>query len=298
VFFDKDPATLSLLEDEIAANYSPDFAAYFVDDIDSFRWGMTNGTPCLGSEPWSEPATSNAYGTMLRSVRVDVRGHVVVPRIIMNGLSQYADRPAMWTVPLNTLRGSNVIGGMCEGCYGDNTPDTLKRGDEWQGDVEIEIATVKQRKIYWDYVRYIANDPAARLYTFASFMLAWDPDYTLYQTAYKTNTVGQLHVTPETQLVAHNPRKRDIDAVAKLRDSSSNFVREYQDCYYRRQSIGPCAFVVNSDSSAHQAPRFSTEYRHTVALSGGMVLEGGSVSLQGPPMPATIPPVTGWILTR
>ncbi|MGH7683179.1 MAG: hypothetical protein ACREMT_02440 [Vulcanimicrobiaceae bacterium] len=294
--------TLDLLDDEIAYNYSSAYAAYFVDDVDSFRWGMQNGPPCRGTPatPWAEPSASIAYAALLASVRVRVGSREVAPKIIINGLNQYADKPAMHAFPLNTLRPANVIGGMCEGCFADNTPDTLKSGAEWQDDLDLEIKTVRMHKIFWDYVRYIANDPKARLYTYASFMLAWDPDYTLYQTAYKPNSAGQLHVTPETQLVAHDPVKRGFDSVDALRDGDGDgtYVREYRNCSYRGQPIGSCAFVVNSDSAAHRAPRLSLEYRHTLTVEGGMVLEGGRASLVGPQMPATIPAMTGFVLTR
>lgn len=292
------PHTLGLLNDEISYNYDPAFSAYFVDDVDALRWGMLNGPPCREGRSWSEPSASIAYASLLASVRVNAGGREIVPKIIMNGLSQYTDKPELHTVPLNTLRPANVIGGMCEGCFGDNSPDNLKTGVEWQGDADLEIKTVRLRKIYWDYVRYIANDPHARLFTYASFMLAWDPEYTIYQTAYKPNSAGQLHVTPETQFVAHDPVKRGFDSIEALRDRGGTYVREYRECYYRARPVGACAFVVNSDSNAHTAPRLSREYRHTMMVSGGMVLEGGSVSLDAPPMPSTIPPMTGMVLTR
>ena len=294
------PETLSLLDDELAHAYSPAFSAYFLDDVDAFRWGMTNGFPCRGNPPapWSEPSASYAYGALLGGVRIGAGDRSIAPNIIMNGLSQYADRPAMHAIPLNVMRAANVIGGMCEGCLADNSPDKLKGGEEWQDDVDLEIKTVRMHKIFWDYVRYLANDPHARLYTFASFMLAWDPRYTVYQTAYQPVTAGQLHVTPETQLVAHDPIKGGYDSVSGLRDGEGTYVREYRQCYYRQNAIGACAFVVNSDSGAHPAPLLAQRYGHTMTVEGGMVLEGGHVSLDGPAMPQTVPGMTGFVLTR
>ena len=293
------PATLGLLENEMTYRYSPLFTAYFVDDIDAFRWGMS-AMPCTGNppHPWTEPATAKAYATLLAGVRIEASGKTIVPDIIMNGLSQYADKPAMHTVPLETLTPSNVLGGMCEGCFGDNTPDAVKTSAEWQDDADLEIKTVRMHKIYWDYVRYIADNPGARLYTYASFMLAWDPRYTIYQTAYKPNTPGTLHVTPETQFVAHEPLKSGFDSIDALRDAGGTYVREYRACYDRGVPVGPCAFVVNSETSPRPAPRLEQSYRHTMRLSGGMVLEGGTVALDGPAMPPTIPATTAFVLTR
>lgn len=290
--------TVKLLDQEITYEYDPAFTAYFVDDIDTFRW-VKNGPPCDGNPPapWSEPAAAQAYASMLGSARIDIKGRSIVPFIIVNALSVYADKPALHASPLAVLTPPNVLGGMCEDCYGSNTPDALKGGSEWQDDEDMEIRTVRMHKIFWDYVRYIGNVPAARIYTFASFMLAWDPHYTVYQTAYKPNAPGQLHITPETGIVAHDPVK-DIRGVNDLRDSGGTYVREYRRCYYRSAAIGPCAFVVNSDQEPHAGPKLGFASRHTIAVHGGMVLEGGTVSADGPQMPATIPPLTAFIATR
>jgi len=292
------PETVKLLDQEITYEYDPAFTAYFVDDIDAYRW-VANGPPCDGTPPtpWHEPAAAESYAAMLGAARIEEGGHTIVPFIIVNALSVFADKPDLHRSPLAVLTPANVLGGMCEDCYGSNTPDALKGGVEWQDDEDLEIRTIQLHKIFWDYVRYIGNVPAARIYTFASFMLAWDPHYSIYQTAYKPTTPGQLHVTPETGIVAHDPTVQ-VKSIGELRDVGGTYVREYRRCYYRRVPIGACAFVVNSDSVAHPAPRFAASFRHTIALHGGMVLEGGTVSANGPQMPATVPPLSAFILTR
>jgi hypothetical protein len=294
------PETLRLLDEELDYRYDPAYNVYFFDDVDAFRWELANGPPCTGRPPapWAEPATAKAYATLLSSVRIEETGRAFVPKIVFNGLSAYADKPAMHVMPLYVLAAPNVIGGMCEGCYGDNSPDTLKSGSEWRDDLDLEIKTIHLHKVFWDYVRYIADDPHARLYTFASFMLAWDPEYSVYQTAYKPRVAGQLHVTPETGIVAYDPVKTDIVSVYDLRDPGGTYAREYRRCYYRRTPIGPCAFVVNSDALPHPRPKLAFTYHHTVEVRGGMVLEGGSLSTRGPEAPAAIPPTSGFILTR
>ena len=291
------PETARLLEEELNYAYDPSYTAYFMDDVDAFRWGIANGTPCAGNTPWTEPATAQAYAALLGRLQITGAAGAITPRIIINGLSEYADKPGAHVVPLYALAARNVIGGMCEGCFADNSPNALKSGAEWQDDLDLEIRTVRMHKIFWDYVRYGPNDAHARLYTFASFMLAWNPDYTIYQTAYKTDSPGQLHVTPETGLVAHDPTRRPSNA-RELQDPDGTFVREYKSCYYRREPIGPCAFVVNSDAVPHRRPRLEHEFGHTVEVHGGMVLEGGTISLRGPKVPDEIPPQTGQVLTR
>jgi hypothetical protein len=285
--------TLDLIEDEMRNVYNPVFTAYFMDDVDTTRYGITNGPPCTGGVPWTEPASADAYAGLIGAIRLDG----ATPKIIINGLSQWADKPAMHLIPLHLLSPANVLGGMCEGCYGDNSPDKVKSGAEWQGDLDLEIRTIRMHKIFWDYVRYLANDPQARLFTFASFMLAWDPQYSIYQTAYKPDNPGQLHVTPETGIVALDPLHA-ADSIEQLRDAGGTYFREDRQCYYRGASIGACAFVVNSDAVPHPRPHLSLDYRGTATVHGGMVLEGGEVSTHGASVPDQIPPASGWILTH
>jgi hypothetical protein len=294
------PETVQVLNWSLDHWYGSAYTSYFFDDVDAFRWDLANGPPCTGNPPvpWSEPATSKAYAKLLASVRLTATGRAIVPKIVLNGLSAYFDKPPQHLMPLYALAPPNVIGGMCESCYAQNTPDALRGGLQWQDGVDIEIKTIQLRKIFWDYDKYIRNDPDARLYTFASFMLAWDPEYSIYQTAYKPQTPGQLHVTPETGIVAYDPIKTDIVTVYDLRDPGGTFFREYRKCYYRASPIGPCAFVVNSDTSPERPPKLSFTYRHTVEVSGGMVLEGGKLSTQGPEPPLIIPPMRGFIFTR
>jgi len=291
--------TLDLIEDELRNVYNPVFTAYFMDDVDTMRYGITNGPPCGGNPPgpWTEPNSAEAYAKLIGAVRLDADGRALTPKIVINGLSQYADKPSMYLVPLQLLTPQDVIGGMCEGCFGDNKPDKLKSGTEWQNDLDLEIRTIKMHKIFWDYVRYLGNDPQARLFTFASFMLAWDPQYSIYQTAYQPESPGQLHVTPETGIVANEPL-RPIEAIGQLRDPGGTYVREYRQCFYRSAAMGPCAFVVNSDAVPHAHPHLSPDYRNAVSVHGGMVLEGGTVSTRGTSAPDQIPPMSGWILTR
>ena len=294
------PGTLQLFDDELTYRYDPAYTAYFIDDVDDYKYGLQNGPPCVGEPPqmWREPDTARAYAALLRDARARVGGGTIAPPLIFNGLSDYAGVPELHAVPLVLFDVSNVIGGMCEGCLGDNSPDKLAGGAEWRDDEDLELQTIRRRKIFWDYVRYIANQPAARLYTFASFMLTWHSRYTVYQTAYAPNAAGGLHVTPETGIVAREPRKQ-IESVDALRAEGGAYVREYRACYYRGRPLGGCAFIVNSDANASlPRPRLEGDYRHTVVLSGGMVLEGGTVSVEGPPLPERLAPLSAAIAVR
>jgi len=289
---------LGLLADELTYRYDPNYTAYFIDDVDAYKYGLKNGPPCNANQPWREPETTEENASLLRRVRIDVHGTQIAPILIVNGLADYASDPALHAAPLGLLDVPNVIGGMCEGCFADNTPDKLASGAEWQDDADLEIRTIRMHKIFWDYVRYIDDNAAARIYTFASFMLAWDPSYSVYQTAYAPLSRGQLHVTPETGIVAYQPLK-PIASVEQLRDAGGTYFREYRACYYRAKPLGGCAFVVNSDSSAHAIPALSQRYAHAVSIrNNAMVLEGGSVSFDDAFSNHSLSPLSAIIVTH
>ena len=113
--------TRQLLDEELAYRYDPAYTVYFLDDVDAIRWEVANGPMCTGNppSPFSEPAVAKAYADLLGALRIDVAGKTIVPKIVLNGLSEYDDKPALHVTPLYALTPPNVIGGMCEGCYAD-----------------------------------------------------------------------------------------------------------------------------------------------------------------------------------
>jgi hypothetical protein len=67
------------------------------------------------------------------------------------------------------------------------------------------------------------------------------------------------------------------------------FAREYRACYIQGKLVGKCAAVVNSQHSG--TPRsfpWPRKYRHTLVLTGGGVLDGGTIATNGPPPPASL----------
>lgn len=83
----------------------------------------------------------------------------------------------------------NVLGGMCESCYLNNAG--VVSGTNWQRQEQGEIASIQAHKIFWAYARNTtaansSTGQALRMYGYASFLLTYDPQYTMYQTALYT----------------------------------------------------------------------------------------------------------------
>ena len=70
-------------------------------------------------------------------------------------------------------------------------------------------------------------------------------------------------------------------------------MREFGACYYRGVNKGKCAVVVNPGTSTVTVP--TTAYSHSLTLSGGGVLDGGSVGFSGS-RPSSLAPGSGAIL--
>lgn len=64
--------------------------------------------------------------------------------------------------------------------------------------------------------------------------------------------------------------------------------REFGDCYNRGVSFGPCAAIVNTNSSpvTVQASWLKQSYGHEITFNGGDVQSGGSLNLTGAPFVA------------
>ena len=108
-------------------------------------------------------------------------------------------------------------------------------------------------------------------------------------------TPSGLHVFPESQLVALNPKVAQPSSVSGLLAQGGTYGREYADCYIAGTFAGPCAVVVNSDPSLSHAFPYP-QYNHTLTLSGEGVLDGGTMSTQGAAPPLTMAPSSAAIV--
>jgi hypothetical protein len=320
-------ATVLLYNNDIGVsyNYSAGYGIVFLDDINGYLYNDGGSLPCHNGSVWAQSATSSAYATMIASITLPTLslGHGP-PGYLLNVLgpiiSEANGNVATLQAEIAAFTAtSNIVGMDCEGCFADNTnaeigtSSSSEIANQWVLVEDAEIALVNAHKIFWlqdqDTRSTSSASYAGRMYAFASFMLTWDPQYTVYQNAYygyvgdgthANSTNPQIHVFPEEALVAYNPLvsyPSTTSGIATLRDTGGAYFREYRSCYYAGLAVGPCAFVVNPDSSSHTKPALQGSYTHTMVISSqNDVLDGGTVSLTGTAAPSTIPALTGYVL--
>src|SRR4029077_20331987 len=110
-------------------------------------------------------------------------------------------------------------------------------------------------------------------------------------------TYSGLTVYPEVQLVAKQPLIGGPSSVMQLQQSGGAFGRQYRACYFAGNYVGPCAVAVNSNQAGPPPVPFpwASTYHHTLVLSGGGVLDGGTANANGPAPPSSMPSGTAVI---
>jgi len=193
---------------------------------------------------------------------------------------------------------SNVLGGSFEDCYLTGSPtksqDQKTFGSYWQQTENTQIEMSKRGKLFMcEEMPGNGNMDGLidqRTYAEASLLLTFDPGTTMVHQAMQTNSGVKLG--PEVGLVAMDPVNAMPSSIDSLRASGGAYARAYRSCYVNGASVGPCAAVVNSDERA-SAPFPLSGYRRTLVIKGSGVLDGGTISLNGPPPPSTLSAVTG-----
>lgn len=243
---------------EFGSNYD----AVFSDDSGSV-WGIT--LPCNYSESSYDAAVNSVHSSLGVPMWVNALG---APPNPANAVDLVAP--------------SNVLGAMCEICYAGNgsNGDYIQTGSSWENVENAEINTVSQRKVFWDYAR-ATGDPsvetALRTYVYASLLLSYDPSYVMLQEAFQSGT--GFPVMPEAGLVALNPLTT-ATSVAGYQAAGGAYFREFGACYYQGNFVANCAVAINPGSGTVPVP--STSYSHSLVLSGGGVLDGGTIGFNGP----------------
>ncbi|MGA8574549.1 MAG: hypothetical protein WB609_02535 [Candidatus Cybelea sp.] len=189
-------------------------------------------------------------------------------------------------------------GGVMEQCYSsDSNPNVyFISGTLWAAEENTEIKVTAAQKLFFCYARNYSDADASvamRLYDYASFLLTYRPAYAvLWETYY---TASNFHVFPETGLVALDPAAHQPTDIAQL-DHSGAYVRAYKKCYYRGHPVGACAAVVNPSDSASVTNPLYGKYKHSLALTGWGITDGGTATVDGAAAPKSIPKQTGYIV--
>jgi hypothetical protein len=250
----------------------------FVDNANSF-YGV-RPMPCgYNASDWT-----NAMDAALAGSRFP---------LVINTLSV---TPARLPEKVAALRGNNIVGLMYEHCFTDR---------QWIAEETAQILTIRSLKAlhkppgagFWCYVngREGAGDAATltqqRLFQYASFLLTYDPAYSVYESAYRTMP-STFKVFPETQFVPLGPEIA-ASSIEDLRDGGV-YEQRYSYCYYRGKFIAACEIAVNPNLGTASVPDAS-DYRRSAVLNGAGVLDGGTMTFNGPPVD-TLGPYSAAIL--
>jgi hypothetical protein len=257
------------------AGYTVD--AIFEDDADplgQYPASYFSGAPC----DYSDSAWIAGEEEMLAGYDHDT---------FVNGFSQMTQAaPVPDTVDL--LANATTIGGNMESCYVKDTSPTEEDTWVWVGTENTSLTVTGEDKYFMcfamDYAE-ASSEIASRIYTLASFLMTYNPTYSIFREGYETPS--GLHVMPESQFVPTVPVVPQPSNVSTLEEANV-YVREYRACYYAGKLIGQCAMVVNNDTATHVTPALALTYKHTLTLSGNGILDDGSVGFDGPAPPASV----------
>lgn len=198
--------------------------------------------------------------------------------IVTNSLSAREDKVPAY---VDRLSGKNIIGGMFEECFTNGM---------WTAAETSQIQTLALLKHegkapgpgWWCYANNTSALGAAsipqRMFVYASFLLTYDPQYSLFQESFKTDP-STFKVFPETGFVPLDPASKP-KSIADLQAPGGAYVQSYAWCYYRKKPLGSCEIAVNPGHGTAEVP--DEAYRHSAVLHGGGVLDGGSMSFDGP----------------
>ena len=220
--------------------------------------------------------------------------------ILVNGLGNLANGPDQPSPAMGLL--NSTVGGMMEGCYSNaDGPDPMPRLQVWHTFENTEIQVLASGKTFlcrgFDAAPDTTSQPE-RIYMYASFLLTYDPAHAIISPKFTPANNG-FFIQPENQLVALDPVVMQPASIDQLNVGPNVYGRQYKNCYYAGNWIGACASIVNSDSGgqAHPMP-WTNIYHHTLVLSGGDILDGGTASTNGPPPPSSIPGTSAIIVIQ
>jgi hypothetical protein len=271
----QDPRTSS------AGSYASSVIKYYVNSVLSANSGYShpynlvfvdNAGPLYGASSTPCNYTASTWGSYLDS-SLAASGQPV----ILNTLSTSISNVSTY---VQRLKGSNIVGGEYEHCYSDNqwTP-------EEQAQIQAIALVKSQGKApgagFWCYLNgtnaSAASSTTLRMFAYASFLLTYDPNYSVFQESFTTPST--FKVMPETGFVPLSPMTT-ASSITSLLSSSGVYVRRYSSCYYRGVLKGQCEIAVNPTTLTRSVPN-PAGLKHRMVISGYGVLDGGTVSFTG-----------------
>lgn len=207
--------------------------------------------------------------------------------IIFNGLNELNGTSPSLSIGL--LQSSNTIGGNYEHCYTDDTQAEMY-GWQWAAIENTELQVNATGRLFECMERNsasAASSSAARIYAYASFLLTYNPQTSIIWEEF--STPSGFHVEPESQLVALDPTVPAPTDISGLLQTGGAYGRQYGECFVAGNYVGPCAVAVNPSSSL-SVPFPYPQYTHTLVLSGGGVLDGGTMATNGAAAPTYLGP--------
>ena len=255
---------------------SAHFDALFADNT-----GSLDGAQGLSAMPCNYTDTAWLAG------EASVIAGAAAP-VIFNGLSGFNNDSVSLDVPLAS--GTNDLGGTFEHCFSDNAQPEYGTW-VWANTENTQLQLTAADRIFLCMAvnsGAASSSTAARMYTLASFLMTYDPAYSVLWESF--GTASGLHVMPESEIVPLDPVVAQPSDVSALQISGGAYGREYRECFIAGKFVGPCAVAVNPDDQlSHPFPY--PQYTHTLVLNGNGVLDGGTIATNGPAAPTELPPL-------
>lgn len=213
------------------------------------------------------------------------------------------------------MSATNVYGVVLEGCFTDD-------GKAYGNDENINSGAVEGFEFIANYMltatslhkhslclTKTANRTGTvdRMYSFASYLLAYDPTYTVTGSVIPTAvTSPDAHDTyAEHQLqpmAAIKSAGTNVDTLAtKINGVNALYTREFEHCFLGKAYQGPCAVLVNATKSAIVLPTplpLEFVYHHAMQLDNNAWSDGGTATFaaSAPAAGASLPAYSATIL--
>jgi hypothetical protein len=247
------------------------------------------------SAPWGSNYSAQSWA----QGEAQLAQEMPVP-VVLNGLASWAPGETQAAITSTTASGANVWGGECDACFYGTGGSGLGKwtGALFDANLTSVMAVISAgRNVI--VINEEMTDTHVRARALADIMLVYNPNH-LYIANVPCGTISHIRACAEQGLTFHRPLNGYPSSPSSLRTSSGLYVREFGACYNLGTLIGPCASVVNPDSGAsHPLAGLANTYTHTLVISGtgpcNCYGDSGSVALNGPAVPASLPPGTGYV---